>query len=86
MEDVMHIDKVHRRTNGTIDIDFYRRESFFLRREATNKFFRGVGQLARSLSGAVTFVITYVLLKPRDPPSPGVRSIFVSANVPPASN
>jgi hypothetical protein len=82
MEHVMHNDNVHRRANGTIDIDFYRREAFFLRREATTKFFRRVGQIGRPLIKAVTIIITYTLLSPRGPLPPSTESIFVSASVP----
>lgn len=32
----MHIGNIQHRTNGTIDIDFYRREALLLRREGTN--------------------------------------------------
>ena len=78
----MHIDNVRRRKNGTIDVDFYRREAFLLRREATNKFFRRIGKIGRPLIKAVTIIVTYALLSPRDPLPPSTGSIFVSANVP----
>jgi len=82
MEDVMHTDNVRRRKNGTIDIDFYRRQAFLLRTEATNKFFRGAGQFGRAFIRAAAIVTTYALLLPRDPLPPGTSSIFVSSNIP----
>jgi hypothetical protein len=82
MEDVMHIDNVRQRRNGTIDVDFYRREAFLLRREATNKLFRRVGKLGRPLVRVATIIVTYALLSPRDPLPPSTGSLFVSANVP----
>ena len=82
MEDELHNDNVRRRKNGTIDIDFYRREAFLLRREATNKFFRRAARLGRLFIRATTIVLTYALVAPRDPLPPGADSIFVSAAVP----
>ena len=82
MEDELHNDNVRRRKNDTIDIDFYRREAFLLRREATNKFFRRTARLGRPLIRATTIVLTYALVAPRDPLPLGADSIFVSAAVP----
>jgi hypothetical protein len=79
----MHNDNVRRRANGTIDIDFYRRQAFLLRRQAMNKFLRHAGRrLGRPIIEVVVVVVTSALLLPRDPLPPGTRSIFVSANVP----
>ena len=78
----MHIDSVRRRTNGTIDIDFYRREASLLRRESMNKFFRRARRVERPLIKAVTIVVTYALVSPRDPLPPRTGSIFVSADMP----
>jgi hypothetical protein len=82
MEHAMHMDNIHRRANGTIDIDFYRREAFLLRRQATRKIFRRIGRLGKPLIGAVTIVATYALVPPRDPLPPSNDSLFVSAAVP----
>jgi hypothetical protein len=82
MEDTMHNDNVRRRENGTIDIDFYRREASVLRRETTNRVFRRAARLGRPLIKATTIVLTYALVAPRDPLPPGTDSIFVSADVP----
>ena len=56
----MHTDNVRRRKNGTIDIDFYRREAFFLRREATNQIFRYLWQVGRPAIGTATIIAAYV--------------------------
>ncbi|MGB9211160.1 MAG: hypothetical protein WCB78_24065 [Pseudolabrys sp.] len=82
MDEVMHTGKINRRSNGTIDIDFYRQEAFLLRRQATNKFFRRLGRAGRPLVGVATIIANYALLTPRDPLPPSTNSIFVSANVP----
>jgi hypothetical protein len=82
MEYAMHMDSVHRRANGTVDIDFYRREAVLLRRQAGKKIFRRIGRLSKPLIGAATIVATYALVPPREPLPPSNDSLFVSANVP----
>jgi hypothetical protein len=82
MEDTMHNNNVCLRENGTIDIDFYRREASILRRETTNRVLRRAARLGRPLMRATTIVLTYALVAPRDPLPPGTDSIFVSADVP----
>lgn len=79
---MMNIDKIKRRSNGTIDVDFYREEAFLLRREATNKFFRRIRRASRPFIGTVTLIANYALLTPREPSPPSNNSIFVSAEVP----
>lgn len=78
----MHIDKIKRRSNGTIDIDFYRNEAFSLRRAATKKFFKRVRSAGRPLIGVATIIANYALLTPRKSLPPSTSSIFVSAEVP----
>ena len=86
----MNIEKIKRRTNGTVDVDFYREEAFLLRREATNllrreatnKFFRRIRRASRPFIGTVTLIANYALLTPREPSPPSNNSIFVSAEVP----
>ena len=73
----MHIEKIQRRSSGTIN--FYRRR---LWRETANQFFIGLAQFGRQLTRSVVMIPAYALLLPRDPLPPGARSIFVSANVP----
>ena len=78
----MNIEKTKRRTNGTVDVDFYREEAFLLRREATNKFFRRIRRASRPFIGTVTLIANYALLTPREPSPPSNNSISVSAEVP----
>jgi len=78
----MSIEKIKRRNNGTVDVDFYRQEAFLLRREATNKFFRRIRRASRPFIGTVTLIANYALLTPREPSPPSTNSIFVSAEVP----
>jgi len=78
----MSIEKIKRRSNGTVDVDFYRQEAFLLRREATNKFFRRIRRASRPFIGTVTLIANYALLTPREPSPPSTNSIFVSAEVP----
>ena len=78
----MNIEKIKRLSNGTIYVDFYRQETFCLRREATNKLFRRIRLASRPLIGAVTIIANYALLTPREPSTPSTNSIFVSAEVP----
>ena len=79
---MMNIEKIKRRTNGTVDVDFYREEAFLLRRDATNKFFRRIRRASRPFIGTVTLIANYALLTPREPSPPSNNSIFVSAEVP----
>lgn len=78
----MNIETIKHRSNGTVDIDFYRQEAFLLRREATNKFFRRIRRASRPLIGVATIIANYALLTPREPSPPSTNSIFVSAEVP----
>lgn len=78
----MNIETIKLRSNGTVDIDFYRQEAFLLRREATNKFFRRIRRASRPLIGVATIIANYALLTPREPSPPSTNSIFVSAEVP----
>jgi hypothetical protein len=78
----MNIEKIKRRSNGTVDVDFYRQEAFLLRREATNKLFKRIRRASRPLIGTVTIIANYALLTPRESSPPSANSIFVSAEVP----
>ena len=40
---------IHRRTNGSIDIDFYREQGLMERRAVMTAFFKGAGKVARPL-------------------------------------
>ena len=42
----MQTDKFHRRSNGTIDVDAYRKEALALRTQTLTRFFKRFGRLA----------------------------------------
>jgi hypothetical protein len=48
----MQIDKIHRRSDGTIDIDAYRQEAFVLRVQTWRRFFKRLGRVVQSLTDA----------------------------------
>lgn len=56
----MQFDPTHRRYNGTIDIDSYRREAHTLREETRTEFFKSIGRAARPLIGAVAITVAYI--------------------------
>jgi hypothetical protein len=44
-EHVMQTDKIHRRSNGTIDIDAYRKEASALRTQTLTQMFKRLGRV-----------------------------------------
>ena len=50
-----------RRSNGTIDIDFYRQRAILLRRHVTNRTFRQLWQATRPLIGTAAIIATYAV-------------------------
>jgi len=48
-----------RRSNGTVDIDFYRQRAILLRRTATNRTFRQLWQMSRPLLGTAAIIAAY---------------------------
>ena len=74
---------IHRRSNGTVDMDVYRRKAFLLRRETTNEILRQLGRLARPLIGAIAILLNYVLLAPRNQVPRGAASMLAPAKVSP---
>jgi hypothetical protein len=63
----IQVTNIRRRSNGTVDMDFYRRKTFLLRREATNQILHRFGRFVRPLIGAVAILVSYALLLPRNP-------------------
>jgi hypothetical protein len=53
----MQIDFVRRRSNGTIDIDSYRRDALALRME----FYRSIGRAVHPFIGGVAIIVAYTL-------------------------
>jgi len=48
-----------RRSNGTVDTDFYRQRAILLRRDATNRAFRQAWKMTRPLAGTVAIIAAY---------------------------
>jgi hypothetical protein len=72
MENVMnaHPDprqQFRRRTNGTVDYDYYRQEALMLRRATRTEFVRGLARLVRPLA-AVAIIILAIATMPSDAP------------------
>ena len=66
----METQQVRRRSNGTIDVDFYRRKAFVLRRSAMTEFLTGVGPLVVRPLIAVAALAIAVSLMPTPAPTP----------------
>jgi hypothetical protein len=79
----IQVPNIHRRSNGTADMDFYRRRAFLLRRETTNQILRRLGRSAWPLIGAIAIVISSALLLPA---ADGVVSKLAQAKVSSLSN
>ena len=77
------VTNIHRRSNGTVDMDVYRRKAFLLRRETTNQILRRLGRSARPLTGAIAILVSYALLLPRNPVPQGAASTLAPAKVSP---
>jgi hypothetical protein len=78
----MQVTNIHRRSNGTVDTDVYRRKAFLLRRETTNQILRRLGRsVLPRLIGAIAILVSYVLFLPRNPLPQGAGSPFASAKV-----
>lgn len=70
------VTNIHRRSNGTIDTEVYRRKAFLMRRETTNQMLRRLGHIVRPLIGAVAIPVSYALLLSRNPGRQGAASKF----------
>jgi len=77
---------IYRRSNGTVDMDVYRRKALLLRRETTNQILRRFGRFARPLIGAVAILVSYALLLPRNLVAHGTSSKLAPAKVSPLSD
>jgi hypothetical protein len=58
LEHAMHI-RPTRRSNRTVDTNFYRQEAFLLRREAANQIFRRLWLVGRPLIGTAAIIAAY---------------------------
>jgi hypothetical protein len=82
----LQVINIHRRRNGTVDMDVYRQKAFVLRREATNQILRRLGCIVRPLIGAIAIPVSYVLLLPRNPMRQGTALKFARAKVAPLTD
>ena len=57
----IQVPNIHRRSNGTVDMDVYRRKAFLLRRETTNQILHRFGRIVRRLIGTVAILVSYAL-------------------------
>ena len=78
----IQVTNIHRRSNGTVDTDIYRRKAFLLRRETTNQILRRLGRsVLPRLIGAIAILVSYVLFLPRNPLPQGAHPMFAPAKV-----
>jgi len=55
----MHFEPVRRRSNGTIDIDSYRRDARALREQTRAEFFRNAGRAVHPFIGGMAIIVAY---------------------------
>jgi hypothetical protein len=73
----IQVTNIHHRSNGTVDMDVYRRKAFLLRRETTNQILHRLGRsVLPRLIGAIAILVSYVLFLPRSPLPQGAGSTF----------
>ena len=77
----MQVTNINRRSNGTADIDIYRRKAFLLRRETRNKILRRFGRSVRPLIGAVAILVSSVSLLLRNPMPQRAIPVFAPVKV-----
>ena len=76
----IQVTSIRRRSNGTVDMDVYRRKAFLLRRETTNQILRRLGRsVLPQLIGAIAILVSYVLFLPRNPLPQGAHPMFAPA-------
>jgi len=76
------VTNIHRRSNGNVDADVYRRKTFLLRRETTNQILRRLGRsVLPRMIGAIAILVSYILFLPRNPLPPGAGSTFAPAKM-----
>ena len=76
------VTNIHRRSNGTVDMDVYRRKAFLLRWETANQILRRLGRsVLPRLIGAIAILVSYVLFLPRNPLPQGAGPTFAPTKV-----
>ena len=78
----LQVTNIHCRSNGTVDMDIYRRKAFLLRRETTNQILRRLGRSVRPLIDTIAILVGYALL-PRTPLPQGAGSMLARTKVSP---
>jgi hypothetical protein len=72
--------QLHRRSNGTIDIDYYRARALMERRAAMTNMARRMDISALRLLAAAALIVALIAVPSRDPAPKGT-----AANAPPAA-
>jgi hypothetical protein len=75
MEYAMETEPVRRRSNGTINIDGYRREARTLREQARAKFFRNAGRAVHPFIGGMAIIVAYAFALHLIFPVPAVAEV-----------
>ncbi len=78
----MQIEPVRRRSNGTIDIDSYRREALMLREQTRTEFFTKLAHAARPFFGGMMFIVVYAYALHLIFPGPAVAEVPDAIAVP----
>jgi hypothetical protein len=81
MGDAMHTDPI-RRSNGTVDIEFYRERALTMRAQARTRAFRSLSCMVRPLIAIAILVFIVVLLPLHSSvPASGAATTLVAARV-----
>jgi hypothetical protein len=75
MEYAMQIDPVRRRSNGTVDIDSYRRDALMLREQTRTEFFRSIARAFQPFTGGVAIIVAYCFALHLMFPMPAVAEV-----------
>ncbi len=78
----MQIEPVRRRSNGTVDIDSYRREALMLREQTRTEFFTKLTHAARPFFGGMMFIVAYAYALHLIFPGPAVAEVPDAIAVP----
>jgi len=81
----LQVTNIHRRSNGTLDIDVYCQRAILLRRETTNQILRRLGRSVRPLIDTIAILVGYALL-PRTPLPQGAGSMLARTKVSPLAD
>jgi Protein of unknown function (DUF3455) len=71
----MQIEPVRRRSNGTIDIDSYRRDARVLREQTRAEFFRNAGRAVHPFIGGMAIIVAYAFALHLIFPGPAVADV-----------